>query len=54
MSDSELVAGILKRWATSGDYWCQGEDFLTLDGRIDITPEESAALGRILGDGQGW
>lgn len=59
--DSALLADLWRRWLDEHAYFSwgvrhHGKGFLTLDGTIEVTPEEVEALNRIAGteDGQGW
>lgn len=50
MNDAEVVATVLRRWATeTRDYWCVGDDFVTLDGKVTVSADEAAAFRRVMG-----
>ena len=61
MSDKDILASLLQKFIDDGSYFCWGlhhdgqSGFLTLDGTVELSTDEVAALGRATGlDGQAW
>jgi hypothetical protein len=51
MTDTELLAEVLRRFLMAREYFFVNDDHLTLDGKVDISDEE---LGAILRVTEGW
>jgi hypothetical protein len=51
MSDDLLLAGVLRRFLEQREFFFIHSDSLTLDGEVEISEEEAAALLRV---SDGW
>jgi len=51
MRDDELLAGVLRRFLEQREFFFIRSAYLTLDGKVDISMEEVAALLRTT---DGW
>jgi len=51
MTDTELLAEVLRRFLTAREFFFVKSDHLTLDGKVDISLEEAGAILRVT---EGW
>ena len=51
--DADVLVAVLRRFAVADQWVTVRDDQLTLDGRVDITPDEAAAIKRILDEEAG-
>lgn len=51
MTDTELLAAVLRRFLVAREFFFVKQDHLTLDGKVDISEEEVGAILRVT---EGW